>query len=189
MNLKDIMFWQPKKDYFKYLTSFFLGKKLIVFLNYIIWIFLFYISFLLVRYDYNNFWKLLIVTVLSEIIEKCLKKKNIWSRPVHKNKNEIPSGLMKTWYSNGSFPSGHTIKALFFFLFIIQYQVFSPILYWLVVFPLLSIRVLVGFHYPIDVLGGAVIGIFLWYISLPIRLPPIFNNIIGKIFNLVFYGR
>jgi membrane-associated phospholipid phosphatase len=189
MTNKELLFWQPKKDYFKHFCQFSGGRFILVATNYVIWIFLFYLSYLLIRKDLNIFGQLLFATVLGELIEKYLKTKKIWHRPVHKNKNTIPSGLIKHWYTNGSFPSGHTIKAVFFFLFIIQYQVFNPVLYWAIVLPLLSFRVVVGLHYPIDVLGGAIMGVGLYFLALPIRLPPIVNNLIEKIFNFIFYVR
>lgn len=189
MTNKELFFWQPKKDYFKHFCQFPIGRFILVATNYIIWIFLFYISYLLIRKDINIFCQLFFATLTGEIIEKYLKTKKIWHRPVHKNKNTIPSGLIKHWYTNGSFPSGHTIKAVFFFLFILQYQVFNPILYWLIVLPLLSFRVFVGLHYPIDVIGGAFIGMVLYLFSLPIHLPLVINNLIEKIFNFIFYVR
>lgn len=187
--MKKILFWQPKKDYFKLLSKFPIGNFLLIISNYIIWIFLFYISYLLIRKDFNIFGQLLFATVLSEIIEKYLKTKKTWFRPVAKNKNKIPKGLIKHWYTNGSFPSGHTIKAVFFFLFLLQHHVFNLGAYCAIILPLLSFRIFVGLHYPIDVFGGAIIGAILYSISLPVRLPLGLNNLLQKIFNLIFYVR
>ena len=187
--MKKILFWQPKKDYFNLLSQSRLGHLTLVVSNYIIWVFLFYISYLLIKKDINIFGQLLLATVLGEIIEKYLKTKNIWLRPVHKNKNEIPKGLIKHWYTNGSFPSGHTIKAIYFLLFIIHYQVFNPYLYCVIVFSLISFRVFIGLHYFIDVLGGGIIGVVLYLLALPVQLPSNINNLIQKIFNFIFYVR
>ena len=187
MTIKEFLFWQPKKDYFNQMCKNLIGKNILVSLNYIIWIFLFYISYLLVKNNINIFWQLLLATIISEIVEKYLKTKKIWYRPVHQKKNAIPNGLIKHWYKNGSFPSGHTIKAVFFFLFILRYPVFSPILYWTIVAPLLFSRIILGLHYPIDVYGGAIIGVGIYLLSLPVNMPSNINNLIQKIFNFIFY--
>jgi len=76
----------------------------------------------------------------------------------------VPAGLVESWYETGSFPSGHTIKATYFFLFTLQYAVISPTIFLAVVIPLLTFRILVGFHYPVDMFGGAFIGFLLWFL-------------------------
>lgn len=189
MKENKILFWQPHKDYFKILSTNLIGHFMLIISNYIIWFFLFYISYLLIRKDITIFGQLLFATILGEIIEKYLKTKKTWFRPAAKNNNKIPKGLIKHWYTNGSFPSGHTIKSIFFFLFILQTQVFNPALYCAIVIPLLSFRVFAGLHYPIDVFGGAIIGAILFIVSLPVILPPFINNLVQKIFNFIFYVR
>lgn len=101
-------------------------------------------------------------------------------------KDPVPPGLVKKWYETGSFPSGHTTKAMFFCLFLFQYGILTPI-YFLIVLPLLIFRVIIGFHYPIDILGGVVIGFFVWFISSQLQMPPFFNQLIHDIFSFAFY--
>jgi membrane-associated phospholipid phosphatase len=98
---------------------------------------------------------------------------------------KTPPGLVKSWYNTGSFPSGHTIKSTFFFLFVLQYQVINPSFYLIIVLPLLLFRVLIGFHYPIDMFGGFVIGVILWLISIPLTSPLFLNNIVSFFINLI----
>jgi membrane-associated phospholipid phosphatase len=158
-------FWQPKKDLLKVLLSQKNGDKYLIFLNYIIWVFFAYLSVKILFYDLTTFFQLLIATVIAEIIEKIIKKKIYWRRPLFVRHDKTPPGLVDSWYQTGSFPSGHTIKAIYFFLLIMQFNIFNPFLFLLTVIPLLIFRILVGFHYPIDILGGAVIGIIIWLIS------------------------
>lgn len=72
----------------------------------------------------------------------------------------------------GSFPSGHTIHAASFTLMLFAYY---PLAAWLLLPVAVSIalsRVVLGQHYPSDVLAGALIGIFLALVSLSF-FPPV----------------
>jgi len=159
-----MLFWQPPFDLLKIINKFRYSTALMIFLNYFIWIFFIFISFLLVFKDINIFWQLLIVTILGELIEKYGKSHALWKRPFFNHHSHVPAGLVESWYETGSFPSGHTIKATYFFLFTLQYAVISPTIFLAVVIPLLTFRVLVGFHYPVDMFGGAFIGFLLWFL-------------------------
>lgn len=186
MFTKNILFWQPRIDFLKKLVSFRFGRILLIFLNYLIWIFFIYISYLLLRYDFKIFWQLFFATLLAESIERLVKKKVFWRRPMFIRHDQTPSGLVDKWYQSGAFPSGHTIKTLFFLLFIIQYPVFSVPLFLGIVTPLLSFRVLVGFHYPADILGGALIGIIIWFFCHSIYLNTFLTPYLQSIFNTIF---
>ena len=180
------LFWQPKFDFLKALNRTRFGKYSVIFLNYAIWLFLFYISFLLIRFQTNIFWQILIATVTGELIEKYGKSHALWRRPLYERNDKTPTGLVDRWYKTGSFPSGHTIKAVFFFLFILQYHVFSPSLYLGITLPLLFFRILIGFHYPIDMLGGCLMGVIIWFATRQIVFPSLLTQIIRDIFNFVF---
>ncbi|MCW1949654.1 MAG: phosphatase PAP2 family protein [Candidatus Shapirobacteria bacterium] len=187
MKIKEVLFWQPRTDYLRWFEENILGKKILIILNYIIWLFFFYLSYLLIKKDTNIFWQILIATFIAEIIERFVKRKISWCRPMFKRKNKTPTGLIDGWYKTGSFPSGHTIKASYFLLFIHQYQIFSPAIFLLIVIPLLSFRVIVGFHYPIDMVGGLIIGAIVWLLSMWVIAPDLLNQIIKTIFDLVFF--
>lgn len=186
MKKHKFLFWQPEKDILRALLSINSGKYILVFFNYIIWIFLFYISYLIIKSNINAFWQLLFAVIVTEIVERYVKKKVYWRRPLFNRKDKTPPGLVDKWYKTGSFPSGHTIKAVYYLLFIIQYQVFDPISYIAIIVPLLFFRVLMGFHYPIDLLGGIIIGIFSWIFTRNIVFPDFINNFIQLIFNFIF---
>jgi membrane-associated phospholipid phosphatase len=183
---KSILFWQPKKDYLRQLEATILGKKILIFLNYIIWVFFFFISYLLIKSNTNIFWQILFATIIAEVVERFVKSKVYWRRPLFNRKDKTPVGLVDSWYKTGSFPSGHTIKAIYFLLFIIQYQVFPPSIFLTVVLPLLAFRIIIGFHYPIDMIGGFIIGCLIWLSSKWIILPLFLTQIIQNIFNFVF---
>ncbi len=186
MTRSGFFFWQPKFDFLNYFQSTSFGRLLIIILNYLIWVFMFITAFLLVKNDINSFWQILIATLFGETTEKIIKSKVYWNRPMFKKHHQIPVGLVKSWYSTGSFPSGHTLKTTFFFLFVLQYSIINPVLFLAITLPLLIFRVLVGFHYPIDLIGGAIIGVFAWLITSFLVLPDSLNQIASLIFNTLF---
>jgi len=187
MKQANIFYWQPKNDYLKIITSTSSGRYLLIVLNYLIWIFLFYISFLLIKSDINNFWRILFATITSEVVERYLKSRVYWTRPMFVRHSSTPTGLVDKWYKTGSFPSGHTIKAVFFLLFVISSGVFPIPVFLAITLPLIFFRVIIGFHYPIDLFGGIAIGIFVYLINSLIIFPSSINNIIQFIFNTVFF--
>jgi membrane-associated phospholipid phosphatase len=140
----------------------------------------------LIRNDINIFWKLLFITVIAEFLERFLKNKIYWRRPLFEKKDRLPHGLVGKWYETGSFPSGHTVKAVYFLLFLIQFQVFPLPLFLIIVVPLLFFRVVIGFHYPIDMLGGILTGVLVWLPSKMITAPDYLNKVIKTIFNFIF---
>jgi len=186
MILKSFFFWQPEFDFLKYFEKTDIGKIVVVVLNYAIWFFLFYISYLLIKSDANIFWQILMATLIGEVVEKYGKSHALWRRPLYQRNDSTPVGLVDRWYKTGSFPSGHTIKATFFLLFLIQYPVFPITYYALLVTPLLFFRILIGFHYPLDMFGGALAGSLIWFSSRQVVLPESLTNIVRVIFNFVF---
>ena len=186
MHLKDFLFWQPKQSLFKLACRSKTGTYLLVVFNYLIWFFLAFLSFNLVKLDANIFWQLFLSTLIAETVERFSKSFLFWSRPICKHKYTLPKGLVKNWYNTGSFPSGHTSKAVFFLLYSIQYHTFPKNLFLLLVVPLLLFRVLVGFHYPIDILGGILVGFISWSVSHGINFPQFSVNSIQSIFSIFF---
>lgn len=187
LNLKKLIFWQPKKDCLTIFERNLLGEFSLIVLNYSIWLFFFFISYKLISFDINFFGRLFIATVIAETVERYLKKQKYWIRPMFNRRSIAPIGLVNNWYYSGSFPSGHTTKTIFFLLFIISTQVISLSLFFIIVIPLLTFRVLAGFHYPIDMLGGILFGIIIWLITRNLFFPDFLNEIIRTVFNFVFF--
>jgi len=185
----NIFFWQSQTDWLKVLSGSRIGKYSIIFLNYSIWFFLFFVAYLLIKSDINIFGQLFIATIIGEVIEKIGKSYLVWRRPMFERKDKTPFGLVDRWYKTGSFPSGHTLKATFFLLFLHQYPVFSPLVYVCIVLPLLIFRVIMGFHYPIDMLGGAFFGLIIWLVSHQFITPQSISNLVSVIFNFIFLIR
>jgi len=186
-NNHNLLFWQPKTPYLQKILALEYGNMLMVLLNYQIWFFLLFMVFLLITKTPNSFLPIVICTIIGEYVEKFGKKHGPWKRPILAHHQEPPPGLVTRWYKSGSFPSGHTIKATFFFLFIIQYHVIHPLVYLVATVPLLIFRVFVGFHYPIDMIGGVFFGFLLWYFSHGIISPEVLNTFITSAYNFIFY--
>jgi membrane-associated phospholipid phosphatase len=186
MNFKSFFFWQPHRDYLKLVTGSTLGRVFIIIFNYFIWLFLFYVSFSLIKFNINIFWQILFATILAEIVEKVLKSKVYWKRPMFTRHDRTPPGLVDKWYQTGSFPSGHTIKAVFFLLFCLQYHIINPIAFVSIVTPLLFFRILIGFHYPIDMLGGVILGLIVWVANCWYTFPTLINQLLKLVFDTIF---
>ncbi len=155
---KKILFWQPKKNYFKALSRLKFGPQILLFLNYSPWLVVLLATISLTSQKGFLIFQIFLAMILSEIVEKVIKVKNFWSRPITKNKDELPKGFIKSWYKIGSFPSGHAIKAVFFTLLLLTLKptLFLPLIVLLL--SLALIRVILSLHYPIDFLGGSVLG-------------------------------
>ena len=95
------------------------------------------------------------VGLVSTVVYKWLKKRTLRPRPyqTHASIEHFAAPL-----DSLSFPSGHTLHAVAFTLVVLAYY---PALAWLLVpFTLLIAvsRVVLGLHYPSDVLVGAALG-------------------------------
>lgn len=187
MTKKSFLFWQPRADYLRILTVSQFGRPILIFLNYVIWLFFLYLSYLLIKHNFQIFWQLFFATIFAEIIERMIKKKIFWRRPMFLRHDVTPPGLVDKWYQTGAFPSGHTIKAMIFFLFLLGNPVFSLPLFVLICSSLLFFRVFIGFHYPIDLLGGVIIGFIIWLPSHLIMITSPINKLLQMIFNTIFF--
>jgi len=186
MRTQEFLFWQPQKNFLNLVSKIGDGY-LLLFLNYAIWLLLFFAAYLLVKNNPNSFWQLLVITIIAETIERFGKKHFLWPRPMYQKNKTVPPGLVQSWYNTGSFPSGHAAKTIYFFLFLIQYRLVNPLACLAISLPLIIFRVLVGFHYPIDILGGFILGFLLWLLAKNLVFPDTANLLIKTIFDTVFF--
>lgn len=98
---------------------------------------------------------MLIAGLTGTVVYKWLKQRTSRPRPFQVRQDVLLSGTPLDYFS---FPSGHTLHAVAFGMVVLQYypQLF-PVVYSFVVLVGMS-RVVLGLHYPSDVLAGAVIG-------------------------------
>jgi undecaprenyl-diphosphatase len=96
--------------------------------------------------------------LICTVLYKWLKRKTSRPRPYQVHRDIVCAGTpLDAW----SFPSGHTLHAVAFSMIAIAYY---PALIWLLLpFALLAAfsRVILGLHYPSDVLAGALLGILI----------------------------
>lgn len=108
---------------------------------------------------------MLLVGLVCMSIYKWLKGKTLRPRPYEVHQDIWLTGRPLDRFS---FPSGHTLHAIAFSLVMLAYY---PQLFWLIlpftVLVALS-RVVLGLHYPSDVLAGAAIGAQIALISLAV---------------------
>ena len=99
--------------------------------------------------------RMLLAGVVCLILYKWLKARTIRPRPCSRNKKILPRVAPLDEYS---FPSGHTLHAVAFSMIAVNGY---PSLIWLLM-PFAALvalsRVVLGLHYPSDVLAGALLG-------------------------------
>jgi len=162
---------------FRYLNNFalrylWLDALAIFFAKYLGWILVGILVLFLIK-NFKKYWKMVTAAFISAILARFVFTEIIrwfWLRPRPFVVNKV--NLLLLHSPTGSFPSGHA--AFFFALstaFILSYKKVYPIpnrRFWYGVGILFFIastliglgRVMVGLHWPSDILAGAVVGLF-----------------------------
>lgn len=101
-------------------------------------------------------------SLIGYVIYKPLKTRTVRPRPYQVHQAII---LGHQPLDHFSFPSGHTLHAVLFTLML--GQLYPPLLWFLVPFAILIAlsRMILGLHYPSDVLAGGILGAVLALIS------------------------
>lgn len=152
----NLLFWQPKGAHFIWWLFFFS--------HWFLWlVILGLICFWICRRRWQSLAAFLLLLLFSEFVEIFLKHFSPWSRPFYNLHSHPPAWLGH--YSRGSFPSGHAIRSalILSFLWLINKPLFYIIL--LGVFWVNFGRVYFGLHYPIDILGGLILGLLIFLIG------------------------
>jgi undecaprenyl-diphosphatase len=105
---------------------------------------------------------MVMVGLSCSLVYKWLKVKASRPRPFHALEDVICGANPLDQFS---FPSGHTLHAVAFSLVAVSYYPQLGWLVWPFTFLVATSRMILGLHYPSDVLAGAVIGLGLATLS------------------------
>jgi len=156
---------------FQYINSFalkylWLDAVAIFFAKYLGWVLVGVLILFLIK-NFRKYWKMAATAFISAILARFIITEIIrwlWYRPRPFIGDEV--NLLLPHRITGSFPSGH---AAFFFalsLLVYFYNKKAGILFLIASALICISRVFSGLHWPTDILGGAVVGLFsVWLIQ------------------------
>ncbi len=152
----SFLFWQPSQAHFSWLLFFFS--------HWFLWLVIFgLLGFWGYRHRWRRLAAFLLLLLFSEFVEITLKYFSPWPRPFYNLHFQPPPWIGR--YSWGSFPSGHAIRSalVLSFLWLMNKPIFYIILpgIFLVNFG----RIYFGLHYPVDIMGGFVLGLVIFFLG------------------------
>jgi len=113
----------------------------------------------------KKLWRLVLLSFVSAVIAKEVIVDTIrWFFPRHRPFVENNVNLIITREAIPSFPSGHAAFYFAIATIVYLYNKKLGILFFIGAFLISLARVFVGFHWPTDILAGAVVGIFTSFI-------------------------
>lgn len=161
------LFWQP--------AQFGFNPILFFFSHFFLWLLIFGVTFWLAfKKKYRLLFLFWVVLLASEVVEILIKHFSPWARPFYTNNASPPEWF--AGYSLGSFPSGHGMRSAILLYF---FWIKNRKLFWLILPGLLLTnigRVLFGLHYPVDIIGGFLLGFLLVKIGFGLKSFSGFSN-------------
>ena len=109
-------------------------------------------------------WAILAVVLAKFGIAELIRL--FWSRPRPFVENNVNLLIEKT--SEPSFPSGHASASFALSYVVYHYNKKAGIFFFIASFLVSIARVFVGVHWPLDILGGAVVGVLAGWIIIKI---------------------
>jgi undecaprenyl-diphosphatase len=119
------------------------------------------ILFLFLLERFSKYWKMVLKALIAAVLARLVFTNLIrWIFPRNRPFVDHQVNLLLSKINESSFPSGH---AAFFFglaTIVFYYHRDSGILFFLFAILISLARVFAGIHWPSDIVGGAIVGIF-----------------------------
>lgn len=155
------------------MSSSFLDPLMVGWRNEYIWLplYVFLVAFIMVNFKKQSYWLIFFMILnfaATDFISSSIVKPSVHrARPCHENSNMEHVRLLVPCGSGYSFTSSHATNHFglaFFLIFVLRglrKHLILPLFLW--AFLVAYAQVYVGVHYPLDVIGGALLGVLIAY--------------------------